>query len=60
MYFVAPLEYFSKSYVSVDNCMRISHVIHARVMSPYMLAYARACMHVTMYARSRRNFDRHK
>ena len=35
--FVAPLEYFSKSCVSVDNCTRISRAIHARVTSPYML-----------------------
>ena len=38
MCFVAPLEYFSKSCVSVDNCTRISRAIHARVTSPYMHA----------------------
>ena len=42
VYFVAPLEYFSKSCVSVDNCTRISRAIHARVTSPNMLAYIRA------------------
>ena len=36
--FVAPLEYFSKSCVSVDNCTRISRAIHARLTSPYMHA----------------------
>ena len=36
--FVARLEYFSKSCVSVDNCTRISRAIHARVTSPYMHA----------------------
>ena len=42
--FVAPLEYFSKSCVSVDNCTGISRAIHAPVTSPYMLAYVRTCM----------------
>ena len=56
VYFVAPLEYFSKSCVSVDNCTRILRAIHARVMSPSMLAYVRACTHVTMHARSRKEF----
>ena len=36
--FVAPLKYFSKNFVSVDNCMRILHAIHACLTSPYMLA----------------------
>ena len=36
--FVAPLEYFSKSCVSVDNCTGILRAIHARVTSPYMHA----------------------
>ena len=51
--FIAPLEYFSKSCVPVDNCTRISRAIHARVMSPYMLAYIRACTDVAMHTRSR-------
>ena len=59
-YFVTPLEYFSKSCVSVDNCTRISRAIHARVKSPNMLAYVRAWTHVTMHAHSLRNFDRHQ
>ena len=42
VYFVAPLEYFSKSCVSVDNCTRILRAIHARVTLPNMLAYIRA------------------
>ena len=44
VYFVAPLEYFSNSCVSVDNCMRISRAIHARMTSPNMLTYVRMCM----------------
>ena len=56
VYFVAPLEYFSKSSVSVDNCTRISRAIHAHVTSPNMLAYVRACTHVTMLAHSRKEF----
>ena len=56
IYFVAPLKYFSKSCVSVDNCMRISHAIHAHVTLPNMLTYVRACTHVTMHARSRKEF----
>ena len=60
MYFVAPLEYFSKSCVSVDNCTRISQAIHARMTSPNMLAYVHAWTHVTMHAHSLRNFDHHQ
>ena len=56
MYFVAPLEYFSKSCMSVDNCTRVSRAIHARVTSPNMLAYVHASTHVTMHARSRKEF----
>ena len=53
--FIAPLEYFSTSCVSVDNCMRISCAIHTHVTLPYMLAYVHACTHVDI-----RNFDCHK
>ena len=60
MYFVAPLEYFSKSCVSVENCTRISQAIHARMTSPNMLAYVRAWTHITIHAHSLRNFDRHQ
>ena len=56
MYFVAPLEYFSKSCVSVDNCTRILRAIHAHVTSPNMLAYVRACTHITMYGRLHKEF----
>ena len=49
VYFVVPLEYFSKSCVSVDNCTRISRAMHARVMSPYMLAYVGTCMHAHLH-----------
>ena len=42
--FIAPLEYFSKSCVSVDNCTGISRAIHAPVTSLYMLAYVCMCM----------------
>ena len=56
VYFITPLEYFSKLCVSVDNCTRISRAIHARVMSPNILAYVRACTHVTMHAHSRKEF----
>ena len=52
MYFVAPLEYFSKSCVSVDIGTGVSRAIYARVTSPYMLADVRAFVHVTMHARS--------
>ena len=52
MYFVAPLEFFSKSSVSVDNCTRMSQAMHAHVTLPNMLAYVRACTHVTMFART--------
>ena len=51
VYFIAPLEYFSKSCMSVDNFTRILHAINARVMSLYMLVYVRACMHVITHAR---------
>ena len=48
--FVAPLKYFPKLCMSVDNCTRILHAIHAHVTSPYIFAYIRAYTHVTMHA----------
>ena len=62
MYFVAPLEYFSKSCVSVDIFTGILRAIHAHVTSPYMLAnvlHARMlqCTHVTMHERSHKEFQ---
>ena len=60
VYFVAPLEYFSKSCVSVENCTRILRAIHARMTSPNMLAYVRSWTHVTIHTHSLRNFDRHQ
>ena len=56
--FVAPLEYFSKSCVSVDNCTGISRAIHAPVTSPYLLECVRTYVHASTSTLG--NFDRYE